>query len=384
MIMRVLSTKPQPALLSPSRRLVSTLQASVGASVMHAEGYKSHSHTHYNTHTFSRDMLLAATNRVLASFDKSRPFRLVDLGPADGTNSMNTVKFLVDSIPEPKPTSMQLTFEEHPDTDEQVLRDVLNSHKDWFMERNIHYDILMKSFYEPLFEEGSIDLFISYICLHWLDTTDAAGSISTWKRFGGNTKTNFAFAQEEGVPASVVDHWKEGLATPHLAKFFALRARELRLDGEMALVMVGSPFAWCTPCQDGGASLLTRAVQECVERGMVRPEVLENAIVPYYLRSIDELEEALVLSNQQSTDRQLDLVETRTIQLNLGKGDDVSMDGAFQMLWSVHQGALRAAGATNDEMVDIQRQANILSQKLFNSSTGVETNYLACTIRRSR
>jgi SAM dependent carboxyl methyltransferase len=383
MMTRILFTKPQAMLLSPSRRLLSTLPASVGASVMHAEGYRAHSHTHYNTHNFSRDMLIAATTRVLASIDKCRPFRLVDLGPADGTNSMNTIKFLVDSMPEPKPASMHLTFEEHPDTDEQVLRDVLNSHKDWFLERNIDYDILMKSFYQPLFKEDSIDLFISYICLHWLDTTDATGSISTWKRFGGNTKTQFIFAQEEGVPTSVVDQWKKGLATPHLAKFFALRARELRLGGEMALVMVGTPFAWCMPCQ-GGASLLTQAVQECVERGMVRPDVLENTIVPYYLRSLDELEEALGLSNKKSTDRQLDLVETRTIQLNLGKGDDASMDGAFQMLWSVHQGALRAGGATNDEMDHIQKQAKILSQKLFSSSAGVETNYLACTIRRSR
>lgn len=358
---------------------------------MQSEAYKAYSHSHYKTHTFSRDMLMAATNRVIDSLGKtSRPFRLVDLGPADGTNSMTTLKFLVESMHESKPTSMHITFEEHPDSDEQLLRDVLHSHQEWFQRHSIEYDVLMKSFYEPLVEKDSVDMFISYICLHWLDTANADGGISSWKRFGGNEKTDFIFAQENGVPESVADRWREELAMPHLAKFFALRAQELRVDGEMALVMVSAPFAWImSPSLPSSVdtqqpSLLTEAIRRCVEVGTVRSQVLENSIVPFYLRSMEDLNDALALSNQQLGDRQLDMVESRQLKLSLGVGDEVSMDHAFQMLWSVHQGAIRAGGASDDEMNYIRDEASSVSQQWFDPSTGVEVAYLACTIRRSR
>ncbi|KAI2508027.1 hypothetical protein MHU86_6434 [Fragilaria crotonensis] len=227
----------------------------------------------------------------------------------------------------------------------------------------------MKSFYEPLVEKDSVDMFISYICLHWLDTANADRGISSWKRFGGNEKTDFIFAQENGVPESVADRWREELAMPHLAKFFTLRAQELRVDGEMALVM---------------PSLLTEAIRRCVEAGRVRSQVLKTCIVPYYLRSMEDLNDALALSNQQLGDRQLDMVESRQLKLSLGVGDEVSMDHAFQMLWSVHQGAIRAGGASDDEMNYIRDEASSVSKQWFDPSTGVEVTYLACTIRRSR
>ena len=363
--------------------------SSIGASVMQGDGYKAYSHSHYKTHTFSHDMLMAATNRVISCLEKvPRPLRLVDLGPADGTNSMNTLKFLVESMTEPKPTSMHITFDEHPDSDEQLLREVLHSHEDWFHQNNIEYDVLMKSFYEPLFDHDSIDMFISYICLHWLDTTSADESISSWKKFGGNTRTGFVFAQENGVPESVVDRWKEELALPHLAKFLTLRAKELSCGGEMALVMVGAPFAWVVPSLSADdsprPSLLTEAIRRCVDRGTVRSLVLEHAIVPYYLRSMEDLDDALAMSNQELVDLQLDMVESRTLKLNVGVGDEVSMEHAFQMLWAVHQGAIRAGGASDDEMKSIRDEACTVSQQWFDPSTGVEVTYLACTIRRSR
>ena len=59
-----------------------------------------------------------------------------------------------------------MTYEEHPSSNKERLRHTLDMHDDWFN------DILMKSFYQPLFPKESIDFMMSYICLHWLDITN--------------------------------------------------------------------------------------------------------------------------------------------------------------------------------------------------------------------
>lgn len=348
--------------------------------MMQAEGYKKHSHGQYDVHNFSRDLLLESANRVLPSV-VDRPFRLVDLGAADGTNSMNTLQFLIDSI-EQKPLSVHLTVEEHPQTDEAVLRSVLESHNEWFQSHNINYDVLMKSFYEPLFEKDSVDMFLSYICLHWLDTSCApAEGISSWKKFGGNTETNFVFSQENGVPEAVLHHWRDDLARPHLAKFIGLRAQELRVGGEMVLVMVGTPFSWLSLPR---GSVLTEAVQRCIDRGEVNADLLQNAIVPYYLRSLCDVEDAVALCNTQlDGDGKVEVMGTRMIPLNLGKGAASDMDTAFSMLWSIHQGTLRTAGATDEEMKLIRSEASLVNKEHFDLSDGIEATYLACVLRRS-
>jgi hypothetical protein len=312
--------------------------------------------------------------------------RIVDLGAADGTNSMNTMQFLVNSIigssSKSPPPSFHLTFEEHPATDETILRGVLGSHDEWFQRHTIDYDVLMKSFYEPLFEKSSVDMFVSYICLHWLDTTDAPDGVSSWKEVAGNSNTDFVFVQEDGVAEDVKEHWKDKLAKPHLAKFLQLRTKELKVGGEMVLIMVGAPFAWYTSVK--GGSLLTQAIQRCVDKGAVRSEVLEKSIIPYYLRSLDDIEDAVSVCNQElgGESMQLDVMDKREIHLDLGRGNEADMENAFHMLWAVHQGALRASSATDDEMQAIKDEAALLNSEIFDPSDGIKTAYLACVLKR--
>jgi hypothetical protein len=368
-------------------RHFATAATASSPSVMQAEGYKKHSHGQYDVHNLSRDMLLASAMRVVPA-TVGGSMRIVDLGAADGTNSMNTIKFLANSIvsnseSSKSPSSFHLTFEEHPATDETVLRGVLGSHDEWFQQHSIDYDVLMKSFYEPLFEKSSIDMLVSYICLHWLDTTDApdAGAVSSWKKVVGNSNTDFIFVQEDGVAEGVKEHWKNKLAKPHLIKFLQLRTKELKVGGEMVLVMVGAPFAWYTV---KGGSLLTHAVRKCVDQGAVRSEILENSVIPYYLRSLDDIENALSVCNQQLDGESIKLkvMDKREIRLDLGKGSESDMDNAFNMLWAVHQGALRASGATDDEMKAIKDEAVMLNSEIFDPADGIETAYLACVLKR--
>jgi len=165
---------------------------------------------------------------------------------------------------------------------------------------------------------------------------------------------------------------------PHLAKFLSRRAQELRVGGEMVLIMVGDPYAWVSLPD---RSIFSRAIQRCIEREEVRPSVLENAVVPYYLRSLNDLEEAVALSNELNDESlTLELVDTRKIRLDVGKGD---LDAAFSLFWSVHQGAIRAGGATEDEMERIQNESRKVNREFFSPLTGIETTYLAIVLRRT-
>lgn len=70
------------------------------------------------------------------------------------------------------------------------------------------------------------------------------------------------------------------------------------------------------------------------------------------------------------------------MRLDLGRGNEEDMENAFHMLWAVHQGAIRASGATEDEMQVIQDEAAILNSELFDPSDGIKTAYLAFVLKR--
>lgn len=134
---------------------------------------------------------------------------------------------------------LRLTFEEHPSSDKDALEQVLNSCNDWFMQNDIKHSILMKSFYKPLFEPESLDLMLSYICLHW----HAPDGIADWKLLHRDSTElcNFTLINEATNPQPLAELWRRKLANVHLASFFARRAMELRPGAEALVVMVGHP-----------------------------------------------------------------------------------------------------------------------------------------------
>ena len=460
------------AMPSRSRRLA-------GASQMDANGYKKNSHGQYDAHRLSMDMLLASIGRVVAaaseqnnldatvahdsdddqepnipSSSSSSPYclRIADLGAADGSNSVRTLQYLMEEVSnllpnqfqhaetssEPETMVFHVCFEEHPDSDEIVLRETLRKYDEWFQKNFITYDLLMKSFYLPLFEKNSIDMLLSYICLHWLDTSTAIAEtttktattsttsiplasqqedkrslLSSWKTVQGkNSYTDFVMVQEENVniPNKVVEYWKNQLASKHLVKFLVLRAYELKPRiGEMSLVMVGAPYVW------GPSALLTKSIQACIERGEVRPSVLGGAIIPYYVRTMQDIKDAIIEANHQmmiqqsqqgamttttttttlddsseimpETSRQtippqLELLDTREIKIDFRQ---IDINVAFDMLWSIHQGAIRATGdATDEELEAIRWEARRRNRAMVQDGGLFEATYLACIIRRKQ
>lgn len=236
---------------------------------MDIDKYATFSKNQYDAHMQTRDMLKASMERLavrckpeydVESEEKSQQRRLLlaDLGSADGSSSLTTLDFAVGAlqskykkISDGSSLPLSITFEEHPASDEKKLQSTLSENKTWFANNDVTYDVLMKSFYSPLFERDSVDFLMSYICQHWLDTTELPDgeSVSYWKSFGDRDREfaeDWVMINESSTPLAVKQEWKSKLADRHLAKFLALRARELKPGGEMLLVMVGHPHDFIT------------------------------------------------------------------------------------------------------------------------------------------
>jgi len=120
------------------------------------------------------------------SHPSTKLWKIADLGSADGSNSIRTINNFLSVLNNPDDAThnnlnLHIIFEEHPSSDEAKLSQTVS----WWLENKsshdseghkITADVLMKSFYEPLFEDNSIDFCMSYICLHWLDSTDIRGT----------------------------------------------------------------------------------------------------------------------------------------------------------------------------------------------------------------
>jgi SAM dependent carboxyl methyltransferase len=430
---------------------------------MKSQSYQDHSIHQYEAHSKCQHLLDGALQRLAQKIvleDHSTTFpqqqrrrHVVDCGSADGSNSMRTLQGAVwtlqqalkqqqhDTLP-----LLKVTFEEHPASDYQLLQSTLAEYNDWFRTNDIEYSILMKSFYEPLFEAESVDLLMCYICLHWLDTTTTTTTTTTtsssttttttdsnkgihnkesWKSLAPTTactNSRFTFMNESTVP-TILQKQFTALAKRHLAKFLALRARELKPGAEMILMMVSQPndfvllpsskssiqVSMTGNNNNATSALLTKAMQRCVGQGLLREHVLEQTLVPYYLRTTQDVQDALELaatlvipSNNAAAAAAADAgtantgssrpgallalvgdVETYSVRIGGHAQKDGGIQAAFEMFWSIHAGAVEGAGgATDAELEAVRRETQTVFHEVFSPQEGVNITFLACLIRK--
>jgi len=381
--------------------LVRTTTSTSGSSTMEIDSYAMFSRNQYDAHRLTRDMLEGSMERLAsrcklegdAEPKQNQRRLLADLGSADGSSSLATLDFAVrclrncdtiDGYP-----LLNITFEEHPASDENKLKSTLESNKEWFERNGITWNVLMKSFYEPLFDRNSVDFLMSYICLHWLDTTDLpeGESISHWKTLGDENRTeacDWVHINEATAPLRVQEAWRSKLAINHLAKFLALRARELKPGAEMLLVMVGHPHEFVT--LKDGTGPLTRAMKRCIEKGKLRSEILDKTVVPYFLRTVDDVRAAVIVAETFEIDNEtprakLELIDCRSIAA-VTKDDDNGMDGIFDLFWSIHVHCIQAASPTEVELESIKAESRQIFDEVYDSNEGVPSTFVACTLRR--
>jgi hypothetical protein len=200
---------------------------------MQIKEYKEHSSHQFSAHDACADMLTSCISRLAKRIDfqdshnPGERRHIADLGSADGTNTMRTLQSAAHQLRTfrgGETTPLRLTFEEHPSSDKDALEQVLNGCNDWFVQNDIKHSILMKSFFKPLFEPESLDLMLSYICLHWLDTGDgdAPNGIADWKLLHRDSTElcNFTLINETTAPQPLAELWRRKLANVLLARFF--------------------------------------------------------------------------------------------------------------------------------------------------------------------
>ena len=83
---------------------------------------------------------------------------------------------------------------------------------------------------------------------------------------------------------------------------------------------------------------------------------------------------------------ELELIDTREIKIDFKQLDDVNV--AFDMLWSIHQGAIRATGKTTEsELEAIRLEAKRRNDEILlhgDDENKLEATYLVAVIRRKR
>jgi hypothetical protein len=372
------------------------------------DSYQQHSGYQYSAHKGCQDQLISCMERLgrrmefedMYGMERPRRRVMADLGSADGSNSIRTLQIAVNALSNNYNNNnnppLHVVFEEHPSSDRHLLQNTLDEQEDWFRAKNVTTSIFMKSFYEPSFEPNSVDFCMSYLCLHWLDTNDVT-DIADWKTLdnpGSDNKNKkkhlqeFVSVLEVHAPPRLREIWRQQLANRHLAKFFELRARELRPGAEMLLMMVADdpPHEFLCP-PNGGACPLTIAMQRCVQQGTLRDTVLETTLVPYFPRQPEDIRDALELAATLSPEYGglLELVDLQTYQTAVVTDDDGSgtlLDGACDLFWAIHGGCLVTADATPEESAAVQSCMRDVFEELYDPSDGVRVTFLACVLRR--
>ena len=387
------------------------------------ESYQDVSCHQYSVHTGCEDLLMDCMERLAMRTQtedkftmddgKRRRRQLADLGSADGTNSIQTLQVAINRFHQQleqygetrQYMPIHVTLEEQPSSNIQQLHDNLKQHHEWFQANNVTYSVLSKSFYEPLFEPQSMDFIMSYISLHWLDTSSVQ-QLRDWKRLdlldGSRTRryagvrtddpailSTFCSVQEASAPASLREAWRTNLATPHLARFLVYRARELRPGAELLITMVAHPHEYICPSQKDQLCPLTTAMQRLIQSGKLRRQVLENTILPCYLRSEEDVYMAYDLACKTDDGLLLELVQVVPYQamtggsgMNRGETDGTSLAGPCDLFWAIHGGSVVAAGATIAEQEKIRSTLRQVFEELYDPHSGVNGNFLACLFRK--
>eukprot|EP00533_Pseudo-nitzschia_delicatissima_P006833 CAMPEP_0116083058 /NCGR_PEP_ID=MMETSP0327-20121206/3066_1 /TAXON_ID=44447 /ORGANISM="Pseudo-nitzschia delicatissima, Strain B596" /LENGTH=391 /DNA_ID=CAMNT_0003573911 /DNA_START=266 /DNA_END=1441 /DNA_ORIENTATION=- len=379
--------------------------------------YKETSGNQYSAHLGCQDMLLDCAKRLKEQrngLSNNKICKIADLGSADGSNSIRTIDIFLDALDsdcdngnKTKDNSdLHVIFEEHPSSDEGRLTGTVSS---WLNAKNrsdcrtaITCEVLMKSFYEPLFEANSIDFCMSYICLHWLDSSDNKSSdgIRGWKRLHlkpddgitGKGLDDFVQVNERTAPKELKDLWKSELADPHLAHFLTLRARELKPGAELMVVMVSDPHEYWKP-ELSHESPLLKAMKKCIAEGSLRPEVLQRGIIPYYLRKPKDILDALALAQQHQLQNPgdpihslkiMDIRQYETLTGAIERSNVDGMKGARELFWAIHGGAVVNAGwASEKEVLAIQDRLVQFFDESYDPHTGVvKGNFIACVFRK--
>jgi len=366
-----------------------------GSSQMLSHEYQRSSHNQYSSHHASHDLLTQCIKRV-ASRRHAEQQHWVDLGSADGTNSLTTMEYCLKIATESNSSNnsckTHITFSDHPDSDQQLLEETIAQSPLWKTHPEASHSVHMQSFYEQIFPNQSVDLALSHICVHWLDRANVQ-DFTHWKQLVRHdaSLSDFTNINELTCPTVLRQAWQEQLATPHLSNFYQCRAKELKLHGECFVTMPATPHQFIVSKKGNGSAILTRALRACVDQGRIPASVLERTIVPFYLRTVPDVEQAVEHANQALLRKQpagtgaapprLELVNVRSDLTRTGNEAEGPV-GTSNLFWSIIAGSVRAAGLLPHQEQHVKQEVDRIFAQDFGASGIVEGHFISATVKR--
>ena len=123
-----------------------------------------------SSHEITKKALKESLTRVLKldSGNKiQKPLRIADLGSAGGVNAIQLLRYVEGILHENGAhlRPIEYFFEELPTSDfNELIKTIHGSN----LSDQFYPMVIGKSFYDKLFPASSVDLFLSYITLHWM------------------------------------------------------------------------------------------------------------------------------------------------------------------------------------------------------------------------
>eukprot|EP00405_Crypthecodinium_cohnii_P020110 CAMPEP_0206483032 /NCGR_PEP_ID=MMETSP0324_2-20121206/39193_1 /ASSEMBLY_ACC=CAM_ASM_000836 /TAXON_ID=2866 /ORGANISM="Crypthecodinium cohnii, Strain Seligo" /LENGTH=430 /DNA_ID=CAMNT_0053961023 /DNA_START=97 /DNA_END=1389 /DNA_ORIENTATION=+ len=402
---------------SEQKTIVSDVQ-----NTMENDLYNQASHNLQRAHAMTYESLRGVLRRMHERKDAG-VLRICDLGSAGGVNSVTLMRFVLDELRQRlgEKRAISLAFEELPSSDFNTLIQAVTKYQDsLWAPNNVSTMFVARSFYEPLFLNNTLDLALTYITLHWM--REAPG-----KELPNSAACNksWTIAGETGMPRELYAAWKAA-SKEDLTTFLELRAQELKDNAEGLFVMVGGDewFQWgygtnlaeskkhgeevnaevvlpesiqnssraldLVPAENRSAlktSIFTAAIQRAVDRKEVSPSVLEKAYVPYFLRTKDDVIQALNAANDRSgaSEGVLELVELKNSPVVIGAmgNETEDDDSAAELGWSIHSHAIQAtSGASEKDMECIKKHYLEAHREHFHPQHGICIPFMYVVVRR--
>lgn len=249
--------------------------------------------------------LTDALERVTLPSEGGGPLVVAELGSSSGPNAITKVALIIDSLKPRFQTykrvpDFQVFFNDLPSNDFNNLFQLWSSDE---RAKNIYCAGVPGSFYGRLFPDSSVHVFNSDNSLQWLSKVPEA---VLDKDSPAYNRGNAWIQHSQPAPARAFQQQ----ALQDLKDFLMARAAELAPGG----VLFFSTFGRSTsepnePTLDyyyHGAGDLTEAMRSLVAEGILTEDQLDTFNIPFYVRSIADVEEAIA-----SYDSSFDVLSTK-------------------------------------------------------------------------
>ena len=191
---------------------------------------------------------------------------------------------------------------------------------------NIFIQGIMANVYTPLFDGNSLDLVLSFSCLHWLNKIPISLS-------GRDRKSNFCWSLLENDNQKIIDDYSNS----QLTKFLWHRCRELRSKGQLVVSFDGYQSGHPHHFQ-GPSEAVSEAIQNIMSRNKdsnTFGHQLESFFIPTSPRSLDRVSECV--SEIKSWKHSKTLLDVQTIKCPFWEKRISSLSSKSDILSKINQ-----------------------------------------------